>query len=273
MPPVGLAYVQHNLQATPSTTVPGTSVALGGSAHTKTAWVSMIDPVSADCYWIDLFFVNTFTAATNSRTLVDIGIGPTGGGSEQVLLPNLLAGGSASWTNLGCCRRIGLPMYIPRGSRVSVRAQSVRTSFTMSVGCWVWGGPTSPPWWVAVGADGYGPDTATSAGVAHTSGNTGAESSYASIGGTTSKNYDALLAMAQVDSNTVKTSLAYHFEFGASSTTIGEFYCQTTTSETLTGLWPNPLMYQQIPASTQLQARGECSGTAEPLDLALYGLY
>jgi hypothetical protein len=273
VPPAGLAYVQSNLQATPSTTVPGTSLALGATPHTKTAWASLIDPVSADVYMMAIGFAGTGAAATASRTLVDIGIGPTGGGTEQVLLPNLLAGHAAAWSNLGMCRIVTLPIYVPRGSRISVRAQSVRASFTMSIMCWVWGGPTSPPWWVAVGCDAYGPDTATSAGVAHTAGNTGAESAYASIGSTTSKNYDAIFAMAQCDSNTVKTALAYHFEFGAGSTTIGEFYCQTTTSEILTGLWPNPVMYQQIPSGTQLQARGECSGTAEAQDLALYGLY
>lgn len=272
-PPVGFAYVQNNLQATPSTSAPGTGVTLGGVAHTKTSWVSMIDPTSADCYWIALAFHQISAATTNTRTLVDIGIGPTGGGSEQVVLPNLLAGGSPNWTASGGCL-IEVPLYIPRNSRISIRAQSARTSFTMSAICWVWGGPTSPPWWVAVGADDIGITTASSSGTTITAGNSGAESAWTSVGSTTSKNYSALLAASQLDSNTAKSALAYHWEFGASSTTLGEFYSNvTTTSETYTGLWPNPLMYQQIPSGTQLQARGECSGTAEALDVALYGLY
>lgn len=272
-PPASLAYIQNNFSATPASNTLGTGITLGGTPHVKTAWVSLIDPLLADCYWLDLFVNATSATVTNSRTLVDIGIGPSGGGSEQVILPNLLCGATGAPSAVGVSRAIGIPIFLPRGARLSARAQSVRTSFTMSVGVSVRGGPSFPPWWVASAADDYGVTTASSSGTAHTPGNTGAESAWASIGGTTSRPYQAVLALSQIDTQTVVTTNGYHMEFGAGSTTWGEFYDLTNTSEQLMGFFPNPLMYQPVPIGTQMQARGECQGTAQSRDVALYGLY
>jgi hypothetical protein len=267
---------QHNLQATPSASVPGTSIVTGATPHTKTAWASLIDPVNFDVYWMTLGFANTFVAATDTRGLFDLGIGPTGGGSENVVLPNLLVGSTASYgQSTGAWPRwISLPLYIPAGVRISGRWQSARAAATtLAVAIWLWGGPGTLPFQPYVGCDAYGVTTASSSGAPITAGNTGAESAWASVGSTTSKNYDAILPMAQAGSGTVYTGLAYHYEFGYSSTTLGERVAMTTTSEIFSGLWPGDPIYRPVQSGTQLQVRGECSGVAEAHEVALYGLY
>src|SRR5688572_5686842 len=95
LPPTALKEVQHNLTATPSTS-PGTQVTGAGTAHTKGSWASLIDPVPYDSHMLALAIFATSVSATQTDSLLDIGIGPSGGGSEQVILPNLLAGWTGS---------------------------------------------------------------------------------------------------------------------------------------------------------------------------------
>lgn len=272
LPPVGLGVIQHNLAATPAN-VPGTLLTASGTSHVKGAWASLIDPLTFDVYWITLLFNNSFNAATDTAQLCDIGVGPTGGGTEQVVLPNLLVGHTGSVNVWGFCSCVSLPMYVQAGKRISARIQALIVSDTISVLCHVWGGPTSPPWAVFQGADAYGPVTATSRGAPITAGNTGAESARTSIGGTTSRAYDAVFPMIQgASAITVYNAMSYHWEYGYSSVTMGEYFAHTTTGE-VTYLWPPHPMYGPIASGTQLQGMGEASGTAQALDHALYGLY
>lgn len=272
LPAPSFGVVQHNLQATPSTS-PGTVLTASGTAHVKGAYASLIDPLTFDVYWIELLFSNSAVAATDTAQLCDIAVGPTGGGSEQVILPDLLTGHIAPFNTGGQVGRIlALPMYIPAGKRISGRIQALIVSDTISVVCRVFGGPTSPPWAVFQGCDAYGPNTATSRGAPITAGNTGAESARTSIGSTTSRSYDAVFPMIQgASAITVYNSIAYHWEYGYSSVTLAEYWAKTSTSESVE-FFPTP-MYGPIASGTQLQGMGEASGTAQALDHALYCLY
>lgn len=260
---------QSNLPATPVITL-GTTITASSTTHTKGSWTSLIDPLSFDTQMIALFMSDVQTNATDTKVLVDIGVGPTGGGSEQVVVPNLSAAGIFSANQGG--RTLVLPMRLMRGQRVSARCQALIASDTVRVGIAAYGGFDQVPWPTFTKATDYGTDTANSRGTSHTAGNTGAESTWANFGSTTSHDHKAWLLMSSGPSGTTWNSLAYHFEFGANSTAYGEYWFCTGTSENVTGPWPGTCVYREVPAGTQMQVRGECSGTAQAHYLSLYGL-
>lgn len=259
---------------TPSTSY-GTQGTGGTVAHTKAAtWTQLHAGVPYDVYRVLIAISDTFVAATDTRTLVDIGVGASG--SEQVLIPNMLAGHCNTISNMegAMGRFVDLPLYIPRGTRISMRAQSVTVSKTYRVFMALWGGPSLPPWPVFRGCDAYGPDTATSGGVAHTPGNTGVQSAWASVGSVTTRPYSAFFPMvAGAAAVTIYNVIAYQLQWGWSSTALMEGWCRSGTSEQFTGPFPTGPIYTDIPAGTQLQVRGKASGTAQSLNTAIYCLY
>lgn len=92
-----------------------------GAANTKSAWASLADPVARSL--AGLIIVPHGPA--NASYLLDIGIGPSGGGSEQVLLPDLLISGGS--TAVQCFSHF-FPIRVPKGCRLSGRVQSTTAS-------------------------------------------------------------------------------------------------------------------------------------------------
>ena len=68
-------------------------------------------------------------------------------------------------------------------------------------------------------------------------------------------------------------NLAYHMEWGYSSTTLGERYFAGSNVEMVGNFMPSVLDYVTIPSGTQLEVRAECSGTGESLGYSLLGFY
>src|SRR3972149_6002152 len=103
----------------------GATVTASGTAHVKGSWASCIDPTSRPSYGVTVIVTGIGVAATRSSFLIDIGIGPTGGGSEQVVIPNLDCWGAcASGSNAHGAKSWYFPLYIPAGVRVSARGQA-----------------------------------------------------------------------------------------------------------------------------------------------------
>jgi hypothetical protein len=264
-----------NLDATPSTSSPGTPITAGATPHVKTAFTSLIDPTPGDAYGFWLYFFNTFLAATNSRALLDIAVSDTGVGAVagDIIFPNYLVGARGSFGIGEKMSGIFVPLFIPAGKRISARFQSARASTVLEIviflSCCSPGGQPPPTW---KRADAYGADTATSGGVALTPGSTGTESAWTALGGTTTRAYDAFLPGMQIGTATVITALMYHVEYGADSTAFME-YCNSTTSNETIFFWPPAPMYRGVTSGVQMQVRAECSGAAEGQDYAIYGLY
>jgi hypothetical protein len=268
----------HNLTATPGINNPGT-VLTAGAANVKGSWASLVDPVPYENCLAYFVFHNSFLSATRTDFLVDIGIGTSGGGSEQVIIPNYLAG----WSSVPAAsalmpKQFVLPLFLPKGVRLSARCQSNTASDTVSVSCWLFGGADGIAWATFRGADAYG---ITSAGASNgttitpvTTGG-GNESAWFNVGSTTSQPYSGLLlGIGGTLADTTTTSIAYHFEIGYSSTTLMEYYMGTNTTEMVSGPIPPLPYFGQIPSGTQLQVRVEQSGTdAQTFDAGLYGLY
>lgn len=107
----------------------GTSVDPGASANTKGAWTQIVASTSAQHTALFVAFGNQVnTVRTSGSWLIDIGIG--GAGSEQILIADLFVRGSSSNDTVTTMLTVLLPVAIPAGTRISVRAASDITDAT-----------------------------------------------------------------------------------------------------------------------------------------------
>lgn len=268
----------ESTQSANATTTPGTTVSNPvGSANTKnTTWTQLIASTSFDTHLILVHLSGSDAGSTNTSTLIDIGIGAAA--SESVLIPDLLAGYCPSASAAGGFpRHIILPLYIPAGSRLSARSQSVRTAGSTRVWVELLGGPRNPGWWCGEQVIAYGITAASSIGTNVTQGGSSAEGSWTAIG-TTSQDHKAVCLMVQgSNTDTVMQSAGQNWDVGidtSSTSILGEnFLTRTQTSETLGyyGLWLP--IYSNIPSGTALAVRGSSTvGTPDVIDVALYGV-
>lgn len=245
-----------------------------GAANTKnTTWTQLIASTAFDAQLVVIYVGSSSAAATDTSTLLDIGIGAST--AETVIIPDLLAGGTGA-SNVGG-RHYIFPLYIPAGSRLSARSQSVRTTGSTLVSVQLYGGPRDPAnWWCGTQVTAYGISTADSGGTLVTAGNSGSEGSVVSIG-TTSADHECLVVGMQ-PTGTTTASVQYHFDVGIDTTStawlVRDLFMRTDTSERMwsSGFvwWP---IYSHIPSGSVLVAAGECSGTADAAtDLAIYGV-
>lgn len=168
----------------------GTSIALGGVAHTKTAWVQVFASTPFDVNWVTVLFHQTSSGGNDTSTLVDIGTGAAA--SEVVILPNLMAGYIANFAG----KEYNFPIFIPAGTRIAARAQSARTSFTMRCAV-ILHGATDYAAWTAGTVEAIGINTGTSKGVPVTA-TQNAEGTWTSIGAPTA---DTQLLCASIQGN------------------------------------------------------------------------
>lgn len=263
---------QNNLVATPSATQWGTRLTAHATPHDKGAYATLMT-TTYDVYGFWLGVNGSATAATQTDMLMDIAIGPA---QEHVIVPTLPVG----WRSVATGASPGelllwFPIYIPAGTLVSARIQALITIDTLDVVMFANAGSAGlRKEDFFTGCDAYGVTLAASQGTSHTPGNTGALSTAADIGSVTSKDYGAVMFMAQGTlANTTMNTLAYHWELVRGGQTVCVWYAGTTSSEFTTGPFPPAPFHRNIPAGTQLQVRGECSGTAQAQDVILHCFY
>lgn len=268
--PAQQAIWQSNLPATPSTTQWGTTVTAHATPHTKGSYAQLVASTTYESFGFWLAVAGSATSAARTDQLLDVAIGAAA--SEVVILSNLLVG----WRNLPTVAPywVWIPLYIPKGTRVSARIQALITVDVLDVQIQLNEGANGMPGQIFSGCDAYGIDTATSQGTSHTPGNTGAESTAASIGSVTSKQYRAvMLGVGGVFSGVVMATAAYHWELQIGGVTRCEWTAYASSSEFMCGPFPPSPFYTPIPSGAQLQIRGECSGTADAQDVAYYCFY
>jgi hypothetical protein len=275
LPPSWTSFTT-NLPSTPSAITFGTQVTAGAS-NTKGAVVDLLG--AALTHNAELLFVGIHSfvsSGSNISVLLDIMVDPAGGTDWSVLVPNLLAG----WTvnpnlnnSVGIPRTYYFPIQIPSGATIGARAQTSDGSDRDGrVVIYAVGGNTNPDsWWSGTSVEAIGIDAANSIGQMHTAGNSGAFSSWTNVGAPISANSNAVQWAAQGENDTSAIStVAYQFEFGASSSRIGlPYICGPQFQETTITL-PSMPIFRSISSGTQLQVRGNCSGTAQPIDVAAY---
>lgn len=253
-----MAAMQSNLAAIPTTAAAGTSIT-SGAANTKGAtWTTLIASTNFDVWGITLIITNNTSSATQRNWLFDIGVGASS--SEQPIVLNLGSSGPTNLTGAGP-NAYFLPLFVPKGARISARAQCNAATITANVLIFVHGGPSDPPWQVYSRCDCYTANTGTSAcGTAVAVPSTaGTESAWTNVGSTTPRAYYAIKLIVGTDALTTVNNAVYHVEWGYSSTTLGEYVVIGNNVECVAGIYPvhpDPIF---IPSGTQLQIRTESS--------------
>ena len=104
-----------------SFTADGTVITAHATAHTKGSWTEVDASLAFDVTSFKVGGDNTGVSATDSSQLLDIGIGTSG--NEKVLVANIPTGYGA----VAGALHAHFPIFIPAGTRVSARLQSVIT--------------------------------------------------------------------------------------------------------------------------------------------------
>ena len=71
----------------------GTEI-IAPATEIKGSYVSLLDPTTHPTYGVVVSFRSVQASSTATAMLVDIAFGPTGGGSEEIIIPNLQAYGA-----------------------------------------------------------------------------------------------------------------------------------------------------------------------------------
>jgi hypothetical protein len=230
------------------------------SANTKGAWTELIASTSADGDFITLGSTNIGSGATNSATLIDIGVGAAG--AEVAVASNIAIG---SWVDMSA----NIPLKIASGSRVAARIQSVQTSKSAVIRCQVFssGSYADAPSSVDV----IGTSTANSEGTTMLSTN-----AWVQLVASTSQAYSALVAIPSMTDN-VTAGLTVNYSVGqgsaGSETVIGTFSVLTTTGEVvLPGAVMSPMVFAgPFPAGTRLVGRADAAAGTD-MDLCVIGI-
>lgn len=101
----------------------GKQFSASGAAHTKSGYTQLIASTPYDFDYLMIGSVLRDNSGASTWAF-DIAIG--GAGSELILVPDLVLSTDSRWSQ----KRVGLPLKIPAGSRISARFQSTATGGT-----------------------------------------------------------------------------------------------------------------------------------------------
>ena len=279
IPPYAFGVVADNWSATFPGAAFGTLMATGdASAHTKGSVVAIIGSgIAQPAFLISIDIFGPQVAGTDTSALLDIMYDPAGGTSWQVLIPNLLCGFiPVQSSGAVCSMHYEFPLYIPRGSSIGGRWQSIVASASQrpTVVVTLYGGTSKPGFWFGTKVTGIGTDTANSAGLDHAVGSTGAFSSWVSIGGTSNPKMNFITMGVQGSAGTITQNyVVMQYGFGSTKIQGAALRFGTATTETVIINPPHRGCYVDIPAGTQMQVRGAGSdASVEDPSVALYGV-
>lgn len=265
VPQKGILRVQQSSGSVGTATI-GTAVATGGTSSTKTATpVQLIASTNFDAYWVVIIADNYAAATTASRCCLDILTGA--GGSETVLIANLLAGnagGIASAAKHGP-KQWAFPLYIAAGTRLSAAAAGDRVSTNIGVTVYLYGGCGNPNFRVGEKVTTYGIGTVP-AGTATTVGASGAEGGWTQITASSSESHFAFFPSFQIGGTTLNLrNTTLDIGVGAATESqIGEGYWYAEdTNEAVSGPFPAMPCFCDCASGTRLVTRISTSGTSD----------
>jgi hypothetical protein len=276
--PFYFANCTDNLSAATPAVEPGTNFSAGASNADDVA-VSVLTAVPHDIHFLVVGFAGFNLTAVNGRALADLLIDPAGGSSWSSLIDDLVCGFTTitnvanAVINCWYC----FPLWIKSGASLGARARTIHTVAITTGRCviYAYGNPSRPDmWWCGQKVESLGINAATSSGTSITPGNSGAFGSWTSIGATTGARYGAI-QFGLNGTNATATGTYYHFEIGYGSTRLPgspTMAARLETSEVAARNFQMPI-WCDIPAGTQMQARGKCDATAEIWNCALYGVH
>lgn len=240
-----------------------------GSANVKGSWTELIASTAFGCagFWLDIV-PNSF-----NNYLLDVGIGAAA--SEQVIAGDILVGVASR-----AAFSVYIPISIPAGVRVAVRAQCSSAGQLMPVGIRL--GATGflqgPPLqqWVA-----YGATAADSGGISIDPGATiHTKGAYSQIVASTTYAIRYLYAAVGHQDNSARSTAHYLFDIAIGAAASEQiilpdlFTSCNPNFDALYPAWFGP-MPVSIPVGTRLAVRGQSDGNSSPtrlFDVVLYGL-
>lgn len=270
-----------SITALTAETNPGVSPVSGAASSTKGAWTTLFSSVPYNGYLLRLSVRDIAASATSSLATMDIGIGAAG--NEVVVVPDLLAGGAPIASgNPYQGKDFWIPLYIPQGSRVSVRFACERTSATFKVTAWWYGGGMSdpPPWRVASKITTYGIGTVPN-GTTIVPGASNAQGSWTQITASTTKDHFGFFPSFQVSGTSLNArSILLGMGLGGAGVEqtfqAGNGYVYVTDAgEEMYGPFNNHMpVWESIPAGTRLVMRASNTGTNDtgPYQAAIHAL-
>jgi len=230
------------------------TVTADATAHVKGAWSEIIASTAQDVSF--LFVVASGVGATTvlTSTLVDIGVG--GSGSEVAVASNMSIGGA-----IGTGVFISLPIFVPAGSRIAARIQSVVTggkTASIRVDAYSVGNVTLVPKSVDV----LGADTATSAGTAMS----GASGTYVEIVASSSQKYAALGIVPAINSGTIASiNVTYTVAVGSAGNEIdvGSILASYAATELVSSVGQESFVFPaKVPAGSRISLKHNIPGPA-----------
>jgi len=241
---------------TQQTAKAGVTVTSGATAHTMGAWTTLVDPLSFDVFLLGIRVRNISVAAADRRYLLNVGVSPTGGGNEQIVIPFLDVGAASSVTS-GLGDAWVFPLFIPAGKALRAQGQSSAASIGANVAVFAYGLPPhgfaedAPQQWSQ-----YGADSATSQGTAVTSGNGAFGTAVDVTGGAgTSAPHRWFHIGVDLSTNTVLTAGMYRVRLSrdsAGADVIGQWDFVISGNEDVNGPTPSFPVCVPVPAGSQL---------------------
>lgn len=280
-PPV-FAYWSSNYPTNPpnggNVSSHGTAFTAGASGADAAA-VTLLTALAHDVHLVQIKLNGINGTTTDANAVADLLIDPAGGTSWTALIEDLACG----FTNSGAAATVGsmlgacytFPLYIPAGATVGLRAKTAHTAdiTTGLATIEVFGEPSRPEmWWCGSGVETLG--VSDSKGTAVTSGSTNTWGSWTSVGSTTSKHIKAI-QLGINGSDATAANNGYYFQVGAGSSALpgSATLTRAITSGEAGYHYGQLATYCNIAAGTQLQVRGNASGTAEVIYVGIYGVY
>lgn len=242
------------------------SITLGAVAHTKTAWSQLVASTSASVGCIRVVVRSNYNLGNSNTLMLDFGVGAAG--SETVIAANIACGGGANTTYGGIV--IEIPVAIPASTRVAVRAQSARTSWTANYQAVLLANSdiaTTPASVTTIGTS-----TATSAGTAMS----GSSGTYVQITSSTAADYQAVIIVPSISATSSQTNSAVTFTLatGAAGSEVDVGQCVAAFDG---GVGVGNVILPGycggfIPAGTRLSVKHNLSSNPGSYDVCLIGV-
>lgn len=258
-----------------TTSATGVTVTASATTHTKGNWSQLIANTGARSLGIMVWFDNTALSNGASSMLVDIGMG--GAGSEQVIIPDLIAGYALNASVSNSAHVYFFPLFIPAGVRLAARAQALVASDTVACRINLFQRPTSAGW-VGTRVTAYGVDSAQSRGTAVTSGGANTYGTATSLSASTANPIKYMQMGMQGNGRTalVDSRVLTDIRLGASTSIAGPLIGNTDTGSESTGFSSaNDQLARMsfgIPAGQDLRMASMSSSASQAFDFIIYGV-
>lgn len=242
------------------------SASYPATAHTKGNWAQVIASTAANSSYLSFASGNVSASATDTSTLIDIGIGAAG--AETVIVPDIAIGG---WS----FGRVSLPVAIPSGARVAIRIQGTRTTGSIVNNSIVLLDSLDYAL-TPQSVDILGVTTGTSSGTALS----GASGTWVQIAASTAKDYQQVVIVPSTSStDTAAINVVYTLGVGAagSEVAIGSYGSRYTANEqwspeSVSGIPGFASLCGPVPAGSRLSIKHNIASNPDRYNVCLIGI-